>query len=333
MKSIMVTGGLGFIGFNAVQLWKRDKRLEEEGVRLVVVDKETYAAQFMLGEKKRWCQENGVPCVRCDICDQAGIEAVVKEHDVDTIVNFAAESHVDNSISGPEVFFRTNVLGTEQLLEVAARHGLRFHQVGTDEVYGETTPEFWAENEEFAGSPELAPLRPSSPYSSSKAAADLAVLAWCRTYGLRATVSRCTNNFGPWQHPEKLIGTVVSKAVAGEGIPVYGDGMQRRHWIHVDEHNRAIMRILERDAAGHVYNISPPAGNWVANVELVKSILSELGVPESRIQHVKDRPGHDVTYFLASEGISRSDRPWTADMPATVEWMKSTIEVSEIAEK
>ena len=289
-------------------------------MKFIIVDSETYAAQFLIDEKKSWCRENGVPFFKVDICDEKSIEELVIWYNIDTIVNFAAESHVDNSIASPGVFYQTNVIGTKTLLEISRKRNIRFHQVGTDEVYGETRPDFWTEN--LVKSPELAPIRPSSPYSASKAAADLAVLAWHRTYGLNVTVSRCTNNFGRWQHPEKLIGTVVSKALRNEKIPVYGDGKQKRHWVHVDEHNRAILRILEHGESGRIYNISPPRENWIENIVLIRSILRTLGKPESLIDHISDRLGHDVTYFLKGNGISESRRIWSDDMDDTVLWFR-----------
>ena len=196
---------------------------------MFVVDKETYAANYKIQEKRDWLKDHGIMYFKCDICDEFSVDALVQQNNIDTIVNFAAESHVDNSITGPDVFFTSNTLGTTKLLNVAKKYNLRFHQVSTDEVYGETTPASWDLSKyDYAYSdmipPEDMPLKPSSPYSASKAAADMIVLGYVRTYNLNATISRCTNNFGPWQHPEKLIGTIIKSALAGKKVPVYGNG-------------------------------------------------------------------------------------------------------------
>ena len=325
LKNILVTGGLGFIGFNALQLWKK----EHPEYNYFVIDKETYAASFKLYEKKQWLKDNNIELSNADICDEFAVDMFLREHElkgqsIDTIVNFAAESHVDNSISNPDVFFQTNVIGTTKLLNLAKDYNLRFHQIGTDEVYGETQPCDWVEEDQeklaCVEHPELKHLVPSSPYSSSKASADMIALAYHRTYGTKVTVSRCTNNFGPYQHVEKLIGTVSSKALKDQKIPVYGQGFQRRHWIHVDEHNRMIMKILEQGEIGRIYNIAPPEKNWIANIDLIKFILEKLGKPESLIEHVTDRLGHDTSYFLYGTDFCQSDQNWKEDMAATIEW-------------
>jgi len=278
MKNILITGGLGFIGFNAIQLWKK----EQPNYNYFIVDIETYAANFKLTEKHEWLKANNVAYFKCDICDEFSIEVLVKQYSIDTIVHFAAESHVDNSITGPDVFFQTNVIGTTKLLNVAKRNNLRIHVIGTDEVYGETTPNDWFVD--TYGGAELIdakdkPLVPSSPYSSSKASADMIALSYHRTFGTKVTVSRCTNNFGPWQHPEKLIGTVINKALKDQHIPVYGKGNQKRHWIYVDEHNKKIMEILEKGLLGRIYNIAPSESNWITNITLIKFILKTLNKP------------------------------------------------------
>lgn len=326
MTNILITGGLGFIGFNAVQLWTKTR----PDLQLFVLDLETYAAGFMLEEKRKWLTDHGVLSFKCDIGDEFSVGAIVQQNNIDTIVNFAAESHVDNSINSPDIFFNTNVIGTAKLLNVAKKFGVRFHQVSTDEVYGETTPASW-ENEydmwydEGYIPADMMPLKPSSPYSASKAAADMAVLSYVRTFGLNATVSRCTNNFGKWQHPEKLIGTTIKAALADKRIPIYGKGKQMRHWIYVDEHNKAVMDILERGEAGKIYNIAPPEANWLTNMKLVKFILKQLGKPTSLIEHVTDRPGHDTSYFLVGTEFCQSKRKWKEDMASTVEWYKENL--------
>lgn len=325
MKNILVTGALGFIGFNAIQLWKK----ERPQYNYVIVDNETYAAQFMLKEKHKWLTANGIPCFNVNVTDESSVEALVKKYDIDTIVHFAAESHVDNSIKNPNIFFETNVLGTATLLNLAKKYDLRFQQIGTDEVYGETRPEDWTyfmtTGEVRHVAAEEKPLVPSSPYSSSKASADMIALSYHHTFGTKVTVSRCTNNFGPWQHCEKLIGTVVSNALKNNHIPVYGEGNQKRHWIYVDEHNRAIMNILEKGKLGKIYNIGPSEENWITNIELIKFILKTLDKPESLIEHVTDRLGHDTSYFLYGDDLCASDRNWKDDMKTTVEWYKENI--------
>lgn len=326
MTNVLITGGLGFIGFNAVQLWTKTR----PDLHLFVLDLETYAACFMIEEKRKWLADHGVLSFKCDISDEFSVEAIVQQNKIDTIVNFAAETHVDNSINGPDVFFNTNVIGTAKLLNVAKKLGLRFHQVSTDEVYGETTPSSWENTDDMRYTEEYIPaeampLKPSSPYSASKAAADMAVLSYVRTFGLNATVSRCTNNFGKWQHPEKLIGTTIKAALADKQIPIYGKGKQMRHWIYVDEHNKAVMDILERGEPGKIYNIAPPEANWLTNIKLVKFILKQLGKPTSLITHVTDRPGHDISYFLVGTDFCQSKRKWREDMAKTVEWYQENL--------
>ena len=322
VKSILVTGGLGFIGFNALQLWKKI----DPSLSLTVIDAETYAAQFMLGEKLRWCKENGVAVIKGNIVDTSLVDATITSNGIDSIVNFAAESHVDNSIKRPNVFFETNVLGTVSLLNVAKKHNLRFHQISTDEVYGVTNPNSWDDETQYGNEmrrPEDMPLDPSSPYSSSKASADLIALSYFKTFGTAVTVSRCTNNFGKFQHSEKLIPTIITKALNDQKIPIYGKGTQRRHWIHVDEHNRAILDILVNGELGKVFNIAPSDKNYKTNMQIVKMILKHLGKdPATLIEHVKDRAAHDVSYYLCSSNYA-SKRQLKKDLNATVDWYAS----------
>ena len=321
MKNILITGGLGFIGFNAIQLWKK----EYPYYNYFIVDIETYAAKFMLSEKKKWLEENNVKYFKYDICDEFSIDTLIKQLEIDTIVNFAAESHVDNSITGPDIFFKTNVIGTSKLLNIAKKYDLRFHQVGTDEVYGETSNNDWFDYYGDIIPPEKKPLVPSSPYSSSKASADMISLSYYKTFGTKVTVSRCTNNFGPWQHIEKLIGTVISKALKDEKIPVYGKGTQKRHWIHVDQHNIAIMNILKKGKIWKIYNIGPNENNWITNITLIKFILKNLDKSFSLIEHVKDRLGHDTTYFLYGTDFCKMSKLWKNDMKNTIIWYRENI--------
>lgn len=316
-RNILVTGAKGFIGFNALRHWKK---LYPE-IRFFGTHADTYADRFMSEDKEKWRRENGVPFWVFDLGNSehtAELEYFIKKCGIDSIVHFAAESHVDNSIKGPRPFFRSNVTGTVNVMETARKLGLRVHVVSTDEVYGPTTPEDW-EWPGFNVDPGLKPLRPSSPYSSSKASADLIALSYFHTYGTRVTVSRCTNNAGEYQHSEKLIGTVIKNALAGRDVPVYGEGLQKRHWIHVDDHNDAVMDILQNGDPGRIYNIAPPAENWITNIDLVKAILGCLGRPESLIRHVDDRPGHDVSYFLRPSGNLKA-KALSEFIPGTVDW-------------
>ena len=314
MKSIIVTGNLGFIGFNFCQLLKK----KHPEVKIVGVDSETYAAQFMLDEKKAWNEQNDIFQLHEDIrFGTSKIDEIVKVHEVDTIVHFAAESHVDNSIKHPNIFFETNVLGTANLLNIAKDNNIRIHVIGTDEVYGMTWPNSDAH--------ENYPLCPSSPYSSSKASADLIALSYFKTFGTAVTVSRCTNNFGPWQHYEKLIPTVISHALETKRIPVYGDGLQKRHWIHVDEHNEAVIKILEDGELGQVYNIAPLPENYISNIDIIKFILDELRKPYSLIEYVADRLGHDTSYFLKDFKFQNkfgnaNKTLWKDRMKDTIKW-------------
>lgn len=323
MKNILITGGLGFIGFNAIQLWKK----ERPKYNYIIVDAETYAAQFMLNEKREWLQANNINCFKANINDEFSINSLIQQYKIDTIVNFAAESHVDNSIENPNIFFETNVLGTATLLNLAKKYDLRFHQIGTDEVYGETTPDDWVEDlygNSMTINAEEKTLVPSSPYSSSKASADMIALSYHHTFGTKVTVSRCSNNAGKWQHPEKLIGTVISKALKDEKIPVYGKGNQRRHWIDVDDHNMAIMNILEKGKIGKIYNIGPVYENWITNMQLIRFILKCLDKPTTLIEHITDRLGHDTSYFLypTEDMPSRSYKKF---MPEIVNWYKENL--------
>ena len=301
IEKVLITGGLGFIGFNMLQFLKKT----QPDWKLFVVDNITYAARFMLDEKQKWCRENDVEVFTIDIADPTSynlpsespdknqLKCIIQTYHIDTIINFAAESHVDNSIADASPFFRTNILGTVNLLELAKNFDLRFHQISTDEVYGSTVRE---DNIDVNST-----LKPSSPYSSSKASADLIALSYFKTFGTRVTVSRCSNNFGRWQHPEKLIPTICSKLFNHEKIPVYGDGQQKRQWIYVDDHNFAVTEILKYGELGKIYNISSNDIGYCTNLDMIESLIpnfKEGQKIDDFIEHVKDRPGHDVSYYI-----------------------------------
>jgi dTDP-glucose 4,6-dehydratase len=282
MPTWVVTGGAGFIGSNFVRL-ALDERPD---LRIVTVDLLTYAGNLENLE--------GVPAdrhafVRADICDPEAMRTAIPDR-ADALLNFAAETHVDRSILGPLAFVRTNVLGTQVLLDAAREKGVkRFLQVSTDEVYGSLGPDASA----FT---EASPLVPSSPYAASKAAADLLVLAARHTYGQDVVITRCSNNYGPYQFPEKLIPLMLSNALEDRPLPVYGDGRQVRDWIHTDDHSRAVLAVLEGGRPGAVYNIG--ARSERQNIDVVREILRQVGKPESLIRFVKDRPGHDRRYAM-----------------------------------
>jgi dTDP-glucose 4,6-dehydratase len=253
--------------------------------------------------------------IRGDIVDVELVEKVMADHRVEVVLNLAAESHVDRSILGPALFVETNVSGTQVLLDAARRAGVRrFVQVSTDEVYGSlgSTGKFT----------ESSPLRPSSPYSASKAAADLLALAYGHTFGLDVVITRCSNNYGPYQFPEKLIPLMIANAVEGRRLPVYGDGLQVRDWIHVEDHCRALLAVAERGRGGAVYNIG--GGNEWPNLQIVGRLLEILGKPRELIEHVKDRPGHDRRYAIDAS-VARAELGWAPRIPFN-EGLKSTVE-------
>jgi dTDP-glucose 4,6-dehydratase len=282
MPTYVVTGGAGFIGSNFIRM----ALVERADLRIVTVDLLTYAGNLQDLE--------GVPAdrhtfVRADITDPEAMAAAIPRG-ADAVLNFAAESHVDRSILGPLAFVRTNVLGTQVLLDAARARGVgRFLQVSTDEVYGTLGPD----DPPFT---EQTPLAPSSAYAASKAGADLLVLAAHRTYGQNVGITRCSNNYGPYQFPEKLIPLMISNALEDKPLPVYGDGRQVRDWIYTEDHSRAILAVAERGRPGAVYNIG--ARNERYNLDVVREILRQLGKPESLIRHVTDRPGHDRRYAI-----------------------------------
>ncbi|MBP8912109.1 MAG: dTDP-glucose 4,6-dehydratase [Phycisphaerae bacterium] len=310
MKSILVTGGAGFIGSNFVRM----VLLEHPEIHVVNLDKLTYAGNLQnLADVQDFSQYT---FVHGDICDGPLVERLLVEHQIDTIVNFAAESHVDRSITGPKIFIDTNVTGTLTLLQAARDKGLeRFLQVSTDEVYGSLGSEG-----KFT---EQTPLSPNSPYSASKASADHLVCAFGHTFGLRYNITRCSNNYGPYQFPEKLIPLMIHNALHDKELPVYGDGRQIRDWLYVYDHCTAIWRVLERATPGEIYNIG--GCNEKTNLEVVEIILARLHKPRTLIRHVKDRPGHDRRYAIdAGKIITQLDwRPsvtFEQGIARTIDW-------------
>ena len=308
--NLLVAGGAGFIGSDFIRYI-----LGAHGDwRVVNVDKLTYAGNLAnladLQGDERYC------FFRADICDSARMEEIVAAEKPDAIVNFAAETHVDRSISDPSLFLRTNVLGTQVLLEAARKCGVaRYVQISTDEVYGSlgTKGRFTEES----------PLRPNSPYAASKTSADLLVRAWFKTYGLPAIVTRCSNNYGPYQFPEKLIPFFITLLRENKPVPVYGDGMNVRDWIHVDDHSRAIEAVLLRGRPGEIYNIG--GGNERTNIEITKLLLSSLGKPESLMKFVPDRPGHDRRYAIDDTKVRKELGvvplvPFDEGLRETVRW-------------
>ena len=291
--TVLVTGGAGFIGANFI-FYMLNRRPED---RVVCLDKLTYA-----GNPDTLTPAMDHPrfrFVRGDICDRAAVNALFEEERPDVVVNFAAESHVDRSIEDPEVFLRTNILGTASLMDACRTYGIsRFHQVSTDEVYGDLP----LDRPDLLFTEET-PLHTSSPYSSSKAAADLLALSYHRTYGLPVTVSRCSNNYGPYQFLEKLIPLMISSALRDQPLPVYGQGRNVRDWLYVEDHCKAIDLILRQGRTGEVYNVG--GHNEMRNIDIVRLICRELGKPESLITYVEDRKGHDLRYAVDPEKIRR----------------------------
>jgi len=283
MKRILVTGGAGFIGSNFVRM----VLCEHPDCLVVNLDKLTYAGN--LGNLAEFLEHENHKFVKGDICDSALVGRIIDEHDIEAVVNFAAESHVDRSITGPKVFVETNITGTLTLLEAARDKKLeRFVQVSTDEVYGALGPEG-----KFT---ERTALSPNSPYSASKAAADHLVRAFGHTWGVKYNITRCSNNYGPYQFPEKLIPLMINNALNDKELPVYGDGLYVRDWLYVYDHCTAIWRVLQKGPPGEIYNIG--GCNEKANLEVINLILDRLGKPKSLIRHVTDRPGHDRRYAI-----------------------------------
>ncbi len=311
--NIIVTGGAGFIGANFVY-YEIAKHPED---RIIVIDKLTYAGNLQtlapLEGKVNY------RFIRADICDKDAIEDIFAQEKPDIVVNFAAESHVDRSIENPQVFLETNIIGTSILMDACRRHEVsRFHQVSTDEVYGDLPLDrpdlFFTEN---------TPLHTSSPYSSSKASADLLTLAYHRTYGLPVTISRCSNNYGYYQFPEKLIPLMIINALHDKPLPVYGEGINVRDWLYVEDHCKAIDLIMRNAEPGEVYNVG--GHNEMRNIDIVKLILKYLDKPESLITYVTDRKGHDLRYAIDPAKI-HEDLGWLPEttfdkgIQKTIKW-------------
>lgn len=308
MQSLLLTGGAGFIGSALAGMLASTQRFE-----VVILDKLTYAGRYaniesLLGERCHF--------VHGDICDAALVERLFLAHRFDYVINCAAESHVDRSIASSDVFIQTNVCGVQVLLDACVRHGVRkFQQMSTDEVYGEL-----GETGLFT---EASPICPSSPYSASKASADLLVLSWHRTYGLPVNITRSSNNYGPRQHPEKLIPKMIQCALAEVALPVYGDGSNVREWIHVDDHCAAVLMVLEHGESGRVYNIGSDCE--YSNLTIVQQICEHLNRPTSLIELVSDRKGHDWRYAVDYSRI-HSELGWSPVTPfqdglsQTIQW-------------
>ncbi|MCI2105462.1 MAG: dTDP-glucose 4,6-dehydratase [Intestinimonas sp.] len=283
---LLITGGAGFIGSNFIFYMRK----AHPNYELLCLDKLTYAGNLQTLQSVM--EDPKFKFIRADIADRKAVYNIFKVEKPDAVVNFAAESHVDRSIENPAVFLETNVMGTQVLLDACRKYGVeRYHQVSTDEVYGDLPldrPDLF-----FT---EQTPLHTSSPYSASKASADLLCNAYQRTFGLPITISRCSNNYGPYQFPEKLIPLMIANALADKPLPVYGEGLNVRDWLYVEDHCRAIDLILERGEVGLVYNIG--GHNEMKNIDIVKRILSIVGKPESLITYVTDRKGHDMRYAI-----------------------------------
>ena len=284
--TIIITGGAGFIGSNFVFHMLREHPQD----RVICLDKLTYAGN--LSTLAPVMGQDNFRFVKADICDRDAVYSLFAEEHPDVVVNFAAESHVDRSIENPAIFLETNIMGTAVLMDACRKYGIqRYHQVSTDEVYGDLPldrPDLF-----FT---ETTPIHTSSPYSFSKASADLLVLAYHRTYGLPVTISRCSNNYGPYHFPEKLIPLMIINALHDKPLPVYGDGLNVRDWLYVEDHCRAIDLILQKGRVGEVYNVG--GHNEMKNIDIVKLICKALGKPESLIHHVTDRKGHDRRYAI-----------------------------------
>jgi dTDP-glucose 4,6-dehydratase len=330
MKNVLVTGGAGFIGSNFVHMML-DKYPD---CKIINVDTLTYAGN--LENLKDIVDNPNYVFIRADIRDRDKIDDIFASYGIDTVVNFAAESHVDRSIVEPEVFLTTNIIGTQVLLDVAKKYwkvnpndkyckeyktGVKFLQVSTDEVYGAL-----GETGMFV---ETMPLMPNSPYSASKASADLIVRSYHETFGMPVNITRCSNNYGPYQFPEKLIPLMINNCLNDKDLPVYGDGMQIRDWLHVADHCSAIDTVLHKGLDGEVYNIG--GNNEKANIEIVKLIIETLGKSEKLIKYVKDRPGHDRRYAIDNTKITtqlgwKPAYTFEQGMKETIEWYLNNTE-------
>ena len=311
--TVIVTGGAGFIGSNYI-FHLLDAHPED---RIVCLDKLTYAGN--LSTLAPVMDRPDFRFVKMDICDRTGVYALFEEEKPDVVVNFAAESHVDRSIEDPSVFLQTNIIGTGILMDACRTFGIgRFHQVGTDEVYGDLP----LDRLDLLFTEET-PIRTSSPYSASKAGADLLVMAYHRTYGLPVTISRCSNNYGPYQFPEKLIPLMIANCLNDKPLPVYGKGLNVRDWLYVEDHCRAIDLVIRKGREGEVYNIG--GHNEMRNIDIVRLICAELGKPESLITYVTDRKGHDLRYAIDPAKIHAElgwlpETGFAAGIKQTIRW-------------
>lgn len=310
---LIVTGGAGFIGGNFVHYMLQ----EHPGYQIICLDKLTYAGN--LSTLADVMDHPNFQFVKMDICDRDSVYGLFEKEKPDVVINFAAESHVDRSIENPEIFLQTNIIGTSVLMDACRKYGIqRYHQVSTDEVYGDLPldrPDLFFTEE--------TPIHTSSPYSSSKAGADLLVMAYYRTYGLPVTISRCSNNYGPYHFPEKLIPLMIINALHDRPLPIYGDGLNVRDWLYVEDHCRAIDLIIRKGKVGEVYNVG--GHNEMRNIDIVKLICQELGKPESLITHVTDRKGHDRRYAIDPEKIHRElgwlpETKFADGIKKTIQW-------------
>ena len=308
-----MTGGAGFIGGNFVHYMLQ----EHPGDQIICLDKLTYAGN--LSTLADVMDHPNFQFVKMDICDRDSVYGLFEKEKPDVVINFAAESHVDRSIENPEIFLQTNIIGTSVLMDACRKYGIqRYHQVSTDEVYGDLPldrPDLFFTEE--------TPIHTSSPYSSSKAGADLLVMAYYRTYGLPVTISRCSNNYGPYHFPEKLIPLMIINALHDRPLPIYGDCLNVRDWLYVEDHCRAIDLIIRKGKVGEVYNVG--GHNEMRNIDIVKLICQELGKPESLITHVTDRKGHDRRYAIDPEKIHRElgwlpETKFADGIKKTIQW-------------
>ena len=311
LESIIITGGAGFIGSNFAHWVTKNK----PSVHITVLDALTYAGNR---ENLAGIPEERLMFVHGDICDPGVVDRLFAS--ADACVHFAAESHNDNSILDPAPFLRTNIEGTYKLLEAARKYDVRFHHISTDEVYGDLPLD---DSSKFT---ELTPYMPSSPYSSTKAASDMLVRAWVRTYGVRATISNCSNNYGPYQHVEKFIPRQITNIISGRRPKLYGDGLNVRDWIHAEDHSSAIWTILEKGRIGETYLVG--ADGEKSNIEVLRAILRAFDLPEDEFDWVKDRPGHDRRYAIDSTklceelGWHPEHNSFEQGLAETIDWYK-----------
>jgi dTDP-glucose 4,6-dehydratase len=316
LKTFLITGGYGFIGSHFIRLLRREK----PQWRIVNLDLLTYAGNIdNLADLNFTANDPNYRFVQGDIADLALVRSIFETESLDAVVNFAAETHVDRSLLDSAPFVRTNIEGARVLLEVAAPYGInRFLQVSTDEVYGSLAPDEPAFSED-------SPLLPNSPYAASKAAADLLVRAYHRSYRIPTLITRCGNNYGPYQFPEKFLPLFITNALDDRSLPLYGDGKQIRDWIHVEDHARAVLHVLEHGAPGEIYNVS--ADGERTNQFMAEWVLDMLGKPRELIRHVEDRPGHDRRYSLSSTKIDslgwRPSIPIEQGLSSTIDWYRN----------